>query len=321
MKGDADFLTGNYDLGFDDGYITNNNNCFTSTVDSAEETYYGIGVGSIFSGSPVYVEKDVWHSLVYTYDGTTASLYLDCRKLNSVAQGGLTFANGYDLYFGKLNNEQYPYWFHGAMDEVRIYNRALDSDEVKAYSIFCSKTMPLVLKDFEVTKAKNQALLTWTTFDEINTSSNVIERSYDGNIFSAIGTVPAKGSASINKYQFIDNPSLSNSNIFYKIKFIDKDGKYTFSKILSLPLGSAPTTGIKVFPNPAKDFVKITFPADNTANGQLKVLDIMGRTVTVISIPANTIQTTLTTKNMVAGMYKLVWSNGTKTETQTLVIK
>jgi gliding motility-associated-like protein len=33
----------------------------------------------------------------------------------------------------RLNDSQFPYWFNGVTDEVRIYNRALNPDEVNAY--------------------------------------------------------------------------------------------------------------------------------------------------------------------------------------------
>jgi hypothetical protein len=38
--------------------------------------------------------------------------------------------NKEDLFLGKKDNEQYPYWFNGVIDEIRIYNKALTFDEV-----------------------------------------------------------------------------------------------------------------------------------------------------------------------------------------------
>src|SRR5947207_15595571 len=40
---------------------------------------------------------------------------------------------GYDLFLGRLSDPQFPYWFNGVMDEVRIYNRALKQYEINAF--------------------------------------------------------------------------------------------------------------------------------------------------------------------------------------------
>ena len=42
-----------------------------------------------------------------------------------------------DLFFGKLDNQNYPYWFNGLLDEVRFYNRVLTKEEMTA---LCNQT-------------------------------------------------------------------------------------------------------------------------------------------------------------------------------------
>ena len=129
MKGDADFLTGNYGLRFSDAIYTNGNNCFTPVVDSVHQTFYGV-TGS--EDVTDFIQKGQWYCVVYTYDGTYSRLYVDGVIKDSVSSPGLTFSNSYDLYFGHMNNTTFPYWFNGVLDEIRIYNRALNRDEVGA---------------------------------------------------------------------------------------------------------------------------------------------------------------------------------------------
>src|ERR1051326_5436799 len=50
-----------------------------------------------------------------------------------VANSAVNYSNAEDLFLGKLNEPQLPFWFNGDMDEVRIYNRALNQSEVNAY--------------------------------------------------------------------------------------------------------------------------------------------------------------------------------------------
>lgn len=128
MKGDADFLTGNYCLTYDDNAYTSGNNCNNTTVDTIHQTAYGVCAGNTYT----YIQKDNWYLLTYTYDGVNCRFYINCKLEAISALNSSTFVNAYNLFLGKMNNPTYPYWFNGDMDEVRIYNRALNYDEVLA---------------------------------------------------------------------------------------------------------------------------------------------------------------------------------------------
>jgi hypothetical protein len=321
-KADQDFTSGEYLLNFDDNHITDANNCNTATVDSLQETFYGETASTTdYLNPPRYVDKNVWHSLVYTGNSDSATVFLDCKEYSVSIPGPVTFTNGYDLYLGKMNNVTYPYWYNGVLDEVRIYNRILDSAEIAAYSFSCATIMPLVLTSFEGSMLKNQSVLTWTTFDEVNTKSDIIERSYDGNIFSPVGTLAAKGAASTNNYRFIDDPSFANANVYYRIKFIDKDGRFTFSKVIQLALGYNGNSVLKIFPNPSNDFATITFPSLTKSMSQLKIVDATGKIMNVTTVSANTTQATINTQSLSAGIYEIVWVNGSQISNQTLIVK
>jgi len=72
-----------------------------------------------------------WHHLVMTYDKINLKLYLD---------GGSLVAGGQEIsvpYNATINTNLFPLIigddFNGAIDEIRIYNKALTADEVKAH--------------------------------------------------------------------------------------------------------------------------------------------------------------------------------------------
>ena len=146
MKGDADYLPGNYMIRFDDSYITNNQNCSITTPDVSHEAFFGIN--SIPASNTPFIQTNQWYSVVYTCDGTTTRIYVNCQLVGSGPANGITFINNYDLFLGKLNSAQYPYWFNGSMDEVRIYNRPLDTDEVNAYSGCLNSTDSTIINDY-----------------------------------------------------------------------------------------------------------------------------------------------------------------------------
>lgn len=129
MKGSDDNYNSktNYTLTFDDNHSTNGGNCYTKKPDKKKQSFYGAFATPV---SNDYIVTDKWYLLTYTYDGRNASLYVDCKLQGSGVISDNNFSNNEDLFFGKMDNSQYPYWFNGLLDEVRIYNRALSKSEI-----------------------------------------------------------------------------------------------------------------------------------------------------------------------------------------------
>jgi hypothetical protein len=128
MKGYADRDNGNYLLTFDDNFYTNGANC-SSKVDKEHQSFYAPSTKPV---SGKYVIKDKWYLLTATYDGKEVILYVDCEISARGEVKDYNFSNDEDLFFGKLDNPNYPYWFNGLLDEVRIYNRVLSMEEINA---------------------------------------------------------------------------------------------------------------------------------------------------------------------------------------------
>jgi hypothetical protein len=129
MKGYSDYLDGNYLLTFDDNYGSNGNNCSNDEPDKERQSFYAAGATPV---AKYFIVPGKWYLLTYIYDGTTASLYVDCTLRAKGMLRNYDFSNDHDLFIGKMNNQQYPYWFNGVLDEVRIYNRALNKNELLA---------------------------------------------------------------------------------------------------------------------------------------------------------------------------------------------
>ena len=155
MKGDADYLVGNYLLRFDDNFYTNGLNCSTPTVDEVHQNFYGAGTHALAPGYTPYIQPGQWYSVVYTCDGSTARLYVNCELKMSSPYAGISFTNMYDLFLGTLNDASYPYWFNGDMDEVRIYDRPLNQDEVNALGGCTSTTISNIINDYTPILALN----------------------------------------------------------------------------------------------------------------------------------------------------------------------
>ncbi len=77
--------------------------------------------------------------------------------------------------------------------------------------------------------------LKWNTASEFHTHEYQIEKSADGNLFSAIGTVAAKGAAAT--YRFTDIKPFKTKN-YYRLKTMDLDGQFDYSSMIVLQSGA-----------------------------------------------------------------------------------
>lgn len=131
MKGSDITPATAYRLRFEDENYSNGTNCSYSIPDTIHQNYWGPGTG-VAGGYTPYVTKNEWISLIYTYDGTYAKLYINCQLVVNKSSPGYNFSNANDLFIGKMNDPSFPYWLNGELDDIRIYNRAINEDEVKA---------------------------------------------------------------------------------------------------------------------------------------------------------------------------------------------
>ncbi len=125
------------------------------------------------------------------------------------------------------------------------------------YGPFSYATLPLHFIRLDALQCgKNAVCLNWQTANEQNVASFEIERSIDAQHFSQVGTQMAKNQSS-NSYSMIDDIALLQSNtvLYYRIKEVDKDGKFTYSTVKQLKLFNQEL--VSIYPNPAKDNIHI----------------------------------------------------------------
>jgi hypothetical protein len=81
------------------------------------------------TNGPAPLPLDSWSHLAVTYDGDALRLYRDGAEISATAPGGPITAGAGPLRIG--GNTIWSEWFHGVIDDVRIYNRALPSAEIQ----------------------------------------------------------------------------------------------------------------------------------------------------------------------------------------------
>lgn len=103
--------------------------------DTSKETAFGfygdIGYRAKVQDVNNFAKTGEWITMVFTYDGLVSKFYIN-GQLRGVAEGNAVFTpTATDLLIGRAEDESHPYWWNGAIDEIRIYNKALAQEAVK----------------------------------------------------------------------------------------------------------------------------------------------------------------------------------------------
>lgn len=174
-------------------------------------------------------------------------------------------ANISDLKVARFNNSNSTWENCGGASIGTSPDIITTSDSIDASGIFTfgttgSNPLPVKLIEFKAFSYGSNVNITWTTATEHNSNCFDLEYSEDGNIFQLLGTIKSKGNSfETIKYYFIDsNNQYQNTNIrFYRLKQIDEDGNYEYSKIIKLERTTLPDINIAMN-NPFNNSILLT---------------------------------------------------------------
>ncbi|WP_207493445.1 T9SS type A sorting domain-containing protein [Aridibaculum aurantiacum] len=125
--------------------------------------------------------------------------------------------------------------------------------------------------------------LQWATASESNNAGFQLQRSTDGVDFRPLGFVPSKSdngnSAVTLNYSFDDMKPFSASS-YYRLKQVDKDGRFTYSNIVTIKGKGVTTVSISnLYPNPVKDNFNVVIGTAKSGNLSVVVTDAAGKNV------------------------------------------
>ena len=116
--------------------------------------------------------------------------------------------------------------------------------------------LPITLTFFKAQVKDNLIVeLSWQTETEIENDYFIIEKSQNGLDWSTVAKVKGAGNSSrVLDYKTIDTQPYPNTS-YYRLKQIDFDGSYTYTKPISVQIEQADK--VLVYPNPANDQLTI----------------------------------------------------------------
>lgn len=134
--------------------------------------------------------------------------------------------------------------------------------------------LPVHLLTFTAKLQQDKVNLNWKVENEVSFDRYEVERSTNGKEFSKIGTVKA---VNAKEYSLIDplNEKQETRNLYYRLKMMDKDGKFTYSPVRSV--NNTRSFYVSVYPNPAKDKLQLQIESDKKETLQVQVVSQDGK--------------------------------------------
>lgn len=180
--------------------------------------------------------------------------------------------------------------------------------------------LPVTFTHFSLAKYLKKVQLTWRTASETNSQSFIIERSADGVKYSSIGVVAGAGnSTSEISYSYTDTDPREGT-AYYRLKQIDNDGKYSYSAVQSVTIGDL-AGAFRIYPNPAREEVKIEFDPGDLVTVTLKAFAVDGKECYSKDYEAEKGEIKLRVSEWPKGMYFLQLLCGEDTYVEKLVVE
>ena len=181
--------------------------------------------------------------------------------------------------------------------------------------------LPVNLVRFQGNMNKNNKVtLNWTIADNETAYSFEIERSTNGRDFTTVGVVFASEKYGTENYTFFE--TVNYERVMYRLKMIDKAHEIDYSRILIFQSKSLSSTDIKVYGNPVKDKLTISYSSNTTQVVNVKVYDLIGKTLMsqkVNSSEGTNMLSLSLNATFKAGMYIVEVSNGADRQTAKFI--
>lgn len=117
--------------------------------------------------------------------------------------------------------------------------------------------LPIEWLSFEAQSQGSAVQLRWVTASEKNCSYFEVQRSCDALLWEYLGSRKGAGTSYTEKqYEFQDLVPVEGL-YYYRIKQVDVDGDYTYSKVITVETKANSNTELEIFPNPASDVLHV----------------------------------------------------------------
>ncbi|MFZ4619199.1 MAG: T9SS type A sorting domain-containing protein [Bacteroidota bacterium] len=255
----------------------------------------------------------------YTTDGWATSTFVEATGSGTtytatIPDAAITGYNGNDEYYALTTTVASP--THATADMITMkYNNNSGANY----------PLPVELTGLTGSAVNGKVQLRWSTLTETNNSGFEVQRLVK-NEWKPLGTIQGHGTSNTaHEYSYTDQPSTSGT-YSYRLKQIDRDGKYSFSDQIEVFVGITETDFVlsQNFPNPFNPTTNISFAVKERQFVSLKVYNLVGQEVTTLVnsiVEPNTLQTVeFNGKDLSSGIYFYALTTKDRHEVRKLML-
>ncbi len=250
------------------------------------------------------MSENLWYKVIITWDGTKYKVFVnDSLKNINTYSGSGTFGTSTDsLSIGFSTFDAaggYPYPFHGIIDDIRIYNRALADSEISHYGDTCG----MVTRQPDTVYMAEGGTAIFTCSSTISSAYYQWQKKSGTSFYNLTNSTPYSGvntdSLKINPVTYL----LDRTN-YRCVVYSDAGCSDTsIGALLIIPEGVSNVSDngkVEIFPNPAQN--GLTLNISGTINsGQMTLINEIGQEVKTINILDK--NTNIDISNLPAGIY------------------
>ena len=284
------FNSGNFtspsvtELAYDPSYWTllnSNGNNTTSSSGNLSATYRDLVIASISSNeitlnvnSPTFNDQTTFNSNVAKI---TSLVTFGRYKISGITTPGGTMGLAWKTSGG------------GVLTRVTTYASSTDftqSSVTLNTPAIGDAPLPVELSFFTAAVNVNNVSLNWKTATEVNNNGFEVQRevrnqkSEVSGQWEKVGFVQGHGNSNSPKeYSYTDKNLTGGTDFVYRLKQIDNDGKYQYSKEVEVEVVPKEINLLQNYPNPFNPVTEIKFTLPEATRVTLRVYNIIGQEV------------------------------------------
>lgn len=145
-------------------------------------------------------------------------------------------------------------------------------DNFEVVKSTANSTLPVSFVSFKAVPGIEKVTVMWKAHTNDQHDYFEVERSSDGVNFIVIDKVYGSGF----EFNYVDNNPL-NGVSYYRVKGIDKDGRYNYTAIASVRFGKQ--VALKFYPNPAQDQLQVSLNGGISGQYDFEIISASGQLV------------------------------------------
>ncbi len=267
-------------------------------INSAQEGFIKAKiVDGLVLGNNVTPAEEAYESVTKTWtiesnddvDVAITFHWSNLEEFNDPGNPGRNFDIG-DVFLTKRSDIEGYREFRG--DEIAVASngntRTLTVEGITSFSDWGigsgNSVLPVSWVSFYPVKTKEFVVLHWETATEVNNKGFSLEKSMDGKNYETIRWVDGVGeSTTLQKYTATDSSPYTGLN-YYRLKQIDHDGKFEYSKVVSIYFDhSISEHNFQIYPNPTSSHLNIISTKSLNGDFTISIHGLSGKEILKIN--------------------------------------